>query len=677
MATDLRGYTPFELFNKVLNTDNNSLQVDIVDATGVTVTVDSEFPAAAILADNSFSNILPNTTAVGSFLMGYDNSNSNWNRVRVDDAGHLQVDVLTTSADDSVVTLGDDTYTEASSKGTIIGGVRNDTLVSLADTDNEFAPLQFNSSGALYIDVANGGVLESAVDGLEGLLTTIDADTGSIKTAIEIVDDWDESDRAAVNIIPSQVGVAAGAGAVNALTQRVILASDDPAVIDLAAIEVLLTGMDSDTDAIKTATQIIDNAVHVDDDGFTLGTHSGMMMMGFAGTQSVDADDAGAIAMDTDGAIHIADGGNVISVDDGGSTISIDDGGSTISIDDGSGSLTVDGAVTATISAEGTDGATGPAKTLSVGGTESGGNIQELRVDSDGHLQIDVLSGGGGTEYSEDAVTPGTIAGLATMMERDDALGGLTPAEGDWASLRCDANGALWTHDDALDAAIDGAFLNVNMNLAGSDAQAGEGTISATTQRVTIATDDDGVAHLATIAGAVSTQMQVDVVAALPAGTNTIGKVEAVGDVAENENAAGNPVLTGGRYDSSVRTLGNTDVGALALDPTGALYTREYLGQAGSILVTGTTNAVTTGVAGTKFIAIQFLEDSTFDAGAEGLVASTAGLWPDDNDASTTIDADGGDVTGSEVFPQGMTIFGRWDGFKLDSGKVIGYLGYV
>ena len=506
MATDLRGYTPFELFNKVLNTDNNSLQVDIVDATGVTVTVDSEFPAAGALSDDAAN---PTTTSVGSFLMGYDSSNTNWNRVEVDDDGNLQVDVVSTSADDSIVTLGDDTYTEASSKGTIIGGVRNDTLVSLADTDNEFAPLQFNSSGALYIDVANGGVLESAVDGLEGLLTTIDADTGSIKTAIEIVDDWDESDRAAVNIIPSQVGVAAGAGAVNALTQRVILASDDPAVIDLAAIEVLLTGMDSDTDAIKTATQIIDNAVHVDDDGFTLGTHSGMMMMGFAGTQSVDADDAGAIAMDTDGAIHIADGGNVISVDDGGSTISIDDGGSTISIDDGSGSITVDGSVSVT---------------------------------------------------------------------------------------------------------------------------------------------------------------------GLPASTNTI---EVVGDVAENENAAGNPVLVGGRYDSSVRTLGDTNIGALALDPTGALYVREYLGQAGSILVTGTTNAVTTSVANTKFIAIQFLEDTTFDAGAEGLVASTAGLWPDDNDASTTIDANGGAVTGSEVFPQGMTIFGRWDGFKLDSGKVIGYLGYV
>ena len=219
--------------------------------------------------------------------------------------------------------------------------------------------------------------------------------------------------------------------------------------------------------------------------------------------------------------------------------------------------------------------------------------------------------------------------------------------------------------------------------------QAAEGTISSTTQRVTIATDDDGVAHLATIAGAVSTQMQVDVVAALPAGDNNIGNVdivtlpastntiEVVGDAAEDAAVAGNPVLAGGRYDSTARTLDDGDVGALALDPSGALYTREYLGQAGSILVTGTSNAVTTGVSGTKFVAIQFLEDTTFDTGSTGLVASTTGLWPDDANASTTIDGDGGATTGSEVFPQGMTIFGRWDGFKLDSGKVIGYLGYV
>ena len=57
------------------------------------------------------------------------------------------------------------------------------------------------------------------------------------------------------------------------------------------------------------------DAVHVDDAAFTLGTHKGMMIMGFAGTQSVNANDAAALACDTDGALHISDGGNVITVD--------------------------------------------------------------------------------------------------------------------------------------------------------------------------------------------------------------------------------------------------------------------------------------------------------------------------------------------------------------------------
>jgi hypothetical protein len=45
-------------------------------------------------------------------------------------------------------------------------------------------------------------------------------------TALQILDDWDESDRAKVNPIVGQAGVAAGAGATDALTQRVVLATD-------------------------------------------------------------------------------------------------------------------------------------------------------------------------------------------------------------------------------------------------------------------------------------------------------------------------------------------------------------------------------------------------------------------------------------------------------------------
>jgi len=363
---------------------------------------------------------------------------------------------------------------------------------------------------------------------------------------------------------------------------------------------------------------------------------------------------------------------------------------------------------------------------------------------SNDSLKVDVVSG---AEYAEDSSHTDADTGNFILGVRNDTLAALGGTDGDYVPFQMNSSGALFidiadggqldtiidtlettltaietdqaaievllgtidsdtdaikTSVQLLDNAVDGNYLNVNMNLAGSDAQAGEGTISATTQRVTIATDDDGVAHLATIAGAVSTQMQVDVVASLPAGSAAIGKlaansgvdigdvdvtslpastntIEVVGDAAENANAAGNPLLIGGRYDASgtndggLRTLDTTDVGALALDPKGVLLTKDFTGQAGSILVTGT-GAVAAGYG--KFVAIQFLEDTVFNSGANGLSASDVNRWPDDTGAGSDISSNGAAID-SVTFPQGMTIFGRWDDFTLASGKVIAYIGYV
>ena len=96
------------------------------------------------------------------------------------------------------------------------------------------------------------------------------------------------------------------------------------------------------------------------------------------------------------------------------------------------------------------------------------------------------------------------------------------------------------------------------------------------------------------------------------------------------------------------------------------------LGQAGSIFVTGTA-AVTcnNGV----FVAITFLEDTVFDSGNTGLVAAEDQNFPSSQYTSTSIDADGGDVVDSETFPKGVTIYGRWTGFQLASGRVIAYVG--
>ena len=119
-------------------------------------------------------------------------------------------------------------------------------------------------------------------------------------------------------------------------------------------------------------------------------------------------------------------------------------------------------------------------------------------------------------------------------------------------------------------------------------------------------------------------------------------------------------------------------------DPT------EYgFGQMGSIHVAGT-NAVTL-IGGddtdstpasnvnriTKvFVAITFLEDTVFDSDdATGLTPAEAQNFPSSSGTSTDIDADGGSVVDSETFPKGVTIYGRWTGFKLASGRVIAYVG--
>tara|TARA_Y100001938_G_C7769767_1_gene272650 strand:- start:21 stop:350 length:330 start_codon:yes stop_codon:yes gene_type:complete len=96
------------------------------------------------------------------------------------------------------------------------------------------------------------------------------------------------------------------------------------------------------------------------------------------------------------------------------------------------------------------------------------------------------------------------------------------------------------------------------------------------------------------------------------------------------------------------------------------------LGQEGAILVTG--NDACTNLRGV-FVAIQFIEDTVFASASGGLVAETEQLFPDDAGTGTSIDADAGAAIDGVTFPQGMTIFGRWTGFTLASGKVIAYVG--
>jgi hypothetical protein len=440
MASDLHGFTEQETLNKVLNTSNDSLQVDIVDATGVTITTSTE-------------------------------------SVYVDDAD----------------------WTDSTSSHTLVGGLYQSTPQTI--TDGDTGPLQVNANGNLIVDLSatDNAVLDAMVVDLAAM----------------------EVDLAAIEVLLTAANV------------------------DHAANEVLLGTIDSDTDAIKTAVQIIDNAVHVDDAAFTLGTHSGTMMMGFAGTQSVNANDAGAIAMETDGSIHIHDGGNTI---------------------------TVDGTVTANL----------------------------------------------GT--TDNAVLDAIAASLA-LLDNSIASG---------SELQVDVVGAL----PAGSAAIGKLAANSGVDIG-----------------------------------------DVDVTSIVPGtGATNLGKAE---DAAHSDGDTGVMALAVRNDDVAALSGADGDYSPLQVNAAGSLYTKDETGEAGSILVTGTTAVTTTVTANTAFVAIQFIEDSVFDSGNDGLVSSTNQLYPSTQYASTSIDADGGAVADSVTFPQGLTIFGRWSGFKLASGKVIAYIAHV
>ena len=219
--------------------------------------------------------------------------------------------------------------------------------------------------------------------------------------------------------------------------------------------------------AIKNAVELMDNSIHVDDAAFTLGTHSGTMMMGFAGTQSVNANDAGAIAMDTDGAIHVSDGGNTI---------------------------TVDGTVTANLSS--TDNDVLDAMVVDLAAIEIATEASVVKL-GEIDTAIDTIDGvldSSLTKLTEIDTAIDTIDGvldssltklgeIETTNNANQVL--LGTIDSDTSSLP-----GMATSLAALDNAVDGNYINTNLNIAGTDVAANSGNKSAVTQRVVLATDD-------------------------------------------------------------------------------------------------------------------------------------------------------------------------------------------
>ena len=124
----------------------------------------------------------------------------------------------------------------------LIGGRYDSSARTLGSGDAGAVAL--NASGHVLMDVVDGGQLDTIIDTLETtltaietdqaaievLLTGIDSDTDAIKTAVQILDDWDDSNYANVNINLAGSDAPTGGGAESGAL-RVTIANDSTGVL--------------------------------------------------------------------------------------------------------------------------------------------------------------------------------------------------------------------------------------------------------------------------------------------------------------------------------------------------------------------------------------------------------------------------------------------------------------
>lgn len=309
----------------------------------------------------------------------------------------------------------------------LVGGRYDATPRTLGDGDAGAVAL--DADGAVHISdggntiTVDGTVTANLSSTDNTVLDDIKAATEATQTAVEVIDN-------AISGTEMQVDVVTSALPSGAATETTVDA------IKTAVEGTLTVGSHAVTNAGTFAVQIADTSFAVAD-GNALG--EGVLVQGDDGTDRknihVDA---------TTGDVQV-DVTNTVTVDGSGVTQPVSGTvTANLSATDNSVLDAIDTNTSDLPNVIGTDGAVGPSSVLSVGGTEAGGTLQEVRVDSDGHLQVDVLSGGGsGTEYTEDAVAAADPVGGVNILVREDSPVTVA-ADGDNVAQRGTAYGAAY-----------------------------------------------------------------------------------------------------------------------------------------------------------------------------------------------------------------------------------------
>ena len=205
--------------------------------------------------------------------------------------------------------------------------------------------------------------------------------------------------------------------------------------------------------------------------------------------------------------------------------------GNSISIDDNSGSITVDNAGTFAVQ-------------------EDGAALTALQLIDDVVFAVDTAAG---------ASDPGNNI----LAVRDDALGALTPAEGDYVSLRVDANGALWMkHDGDISIADGGNSITVDaVDLDIRD-------LAHTQDSVRIGDGTD----LALVTAAGELNVLESNSANMLTALQLIDNIVAAEDAAAGDAFTGVPMLAVRQDTLASNTSADDDFAALKVNAAGELY---------------------------------------------------------------------------------------------------------
>lgn len=194
-----------------------------VDDAGGSITVDGAVTVSATNLDIRDLSAASDSVAVHGdvgILDQLDLTNSNPAAVAIVD-----------SNGDQITSFGGGTqYTEGDIDASITG-----TAMMMEVGSNTLQPVQGTVADGLLVNLGSnndvtvtGSVTANAGTNLNTSALALESggNLAAAAASLSVIDDWDETDRAKVNLIVGQAGVQGGSGAVSATTQRVVLATD-------------------------------------------------------------------------------------------------------------------------------------------------------------------------------------------------------------------------------------------------------------------------------------------------------------------------------------------------------------------------------------------------------------------------------------------------------------------